>query len=160
MHPGRCLGLVGGLGVEAATHYYQKLAEAHEKQGVRLDLVMAHAEAAQIFEYARAGNRKGLANYLTGFLHRLQAAGAELAVIPAVTPHFCIRELMAASPLPVFNIFEPLIQELLARSIQRVAVFGTRFVMESGLFGMVPDVEVVQGRPEEVDYIHRTYAEL
>jgi aspartate/glutamate racemase len=83
MYQGRCLGLVGGLGVGAAIHYYKILAEAHEKQGVSLDLVMAHAEAARVFAYVQAEDREGLANYLTGFLRRLQAAGAELAVVPA-----------------------------------------------------------------------------
>jgi aspartate racemase len=153
-------GLVGGLGVGAAIHYYQKLAEAHEKHSVSLDLAMVHAEASHIFAYVQAGDRAGLADYLTGFLYRLQAAGAECAVIPAVTPHFCLPELVTISPLPLFNIFDPLRQELAARSVSRVAVWGRRFVMESDLFGMVPGVEFVRGHPEEVDYIHHTYIEL
>ena len=86
-------------------------------------------------------------------------AGAELAVIPAVTPHYCVRE-PAISPLPLFNIFEPLVKELSARSVRRVGVFGTRFVIDSALFGMADVVEVVQPRPDEVEYIHRTYVEL
>jgi aspartate racemase len=101
-----------------------------------------------------------LAEYLTGYIRRLKAAGAEVAAIPAVTPHFCVRELIATSPLPVFNIFEPLVQELAARAARRVAVFGTRFVMESALFGEVSEVEIIQSRPQEVDYIHNTYVEL
>jgi len=84
----------------------------------------------------------------------------EVIAIPAVTPHFCVRELMATSPLPVFNIFEPLVQELAARKARRVAVFGTRFVMESALFGEVNEVEMVKPQPPEMDYIHDTYVEL
>jgi aspartate racemase len=90
----------------------------------------------------------------------VKAAGAEVTAIPAVTPHFCVRELIATSPLPVFNIFEPLVQELAARAARRVAVFGTRFVMESALFGEVNEVEIIKSRPHEVDYIHNTYVEL
>jgi aspartate racemase len=101
-----------------------------------------------------------VAEYLTGYIRRLKAAGAEVTAIPAVTPHFCVRELIATSPLPVFNIFEPLVQELAARAARRVAVFGTRFVMESALFGEVNEVEIIQSRPQEVDYIHNTYVEL
>lgn len=67
---------------------------------------------------------------------------------------------MAAFPLPVFNIFEPLQKELRERGIERVALFGTRFVMESRLYGMVDGVEIVPARAEEVDYIHNTYVEL
>jgi aspartate racemase len=160
MNKGRCLGLIGGLGTGAAVHYYEKLAQAHEKEHLTLDLVMIHAETSRVFEYAGAGDRNGLARYLSSFIDRLKAAGAELAVIPAVTPHCCVRELLAISPLPLVNIFDPLVKELSARSVRRVGVFGTRFVIDSALFGMAGGVEVVQPRPDEVEYIHHTYVEL
>jgi aspartate racemase len=160
MNTSRCLGLVGGLGVGATIHYYGKLAKAHEAQGRTLDIVIVHAETSRVFEHVEADDRVGLAEYLAGYIRRLKAAGAEAAAIPAVTPHFCVRELIAASPLPVFNIFEPLVQELAARAVRRVAVFGTRFVMESVLFGEVRGIEIIKSRPPEADYIHNTYVEL
>jgi aspartate racemase len=160
MNTSRCLGLVGGLGVGATTHYYEKLAEAHEAKGRTLDIVIVHAETSRVFEHVQADDRVGLAEYLTGYIRRLKAAGAEVTAIPAVTPHFCVRELIATSPLPVFNIFEPLVQELATRAVQRAAVFGTRFVMESALFDEVNEVEIVKSRAHEVDFIHDTYVEL
>jgi aspartate racemase len=160
MNTSRCLGLVGGLGVGATIHYYEKLARAHEAQGRTLDIVIVHAETSRVFEHVREDDRDGLAEYLTGYIRRLKAAGAEVTAIPAVTPHFCVRKLIATSPLPVFNIFEPLVQELAARAARRVAVFGTRFVMESALLGEVNEVEIVNSQPHEVEYIHNTYAEL
>jgi aspartate racemase len=62
--------------------------------------------------------------------------------------------------LPVLNIFDPLITEVSSRSIQRVGVFGTRFVINSALFGMAGGVEVIQPAHDEIEYIHRTYSEL
>jgi len=156
----RCIGLIGGLGVGATVHYYKKLTAAYAKQHLPLDLVMVHAETSRVFEYAGANDREGLACYLSSFIDRLRLAGADLAVIPAVTPHLCIRELLARSSLPVLNIFDPLVKELSSRSVKRVGVFGTRFVMESALFGMADGVEVVQPPQDEVEYIHRTYLEL
>src|SRR3984893_18617417 len=160
MNTSRCLGLVGGLGVGATIHYYEKLAKAHEAQGRTLDIVIVHAETSRVFEYVRADDRDGLAEYLIGYIRRLKAAGAEVTAIPAVTPHFCVRELIATSPLPVFNIFEPLVQELAARAARRGAGFCTRFVMESALFGEVDEVGNIKSRPHEVAYIHNTYVEL
>src|SRR5579859_3857473 len=75
MTKGRCVGLLGGLGVGAAVHYYQNLAQAHNARGRTLDLVMAHAETSRIFEYLQVGDSRGMAEYLNGFLHRLKAAG-------------------------------------------------------------------------------------
>ena len=154
------MGLVGGLGVGATIHYYEKLAKTHEGQGRTLDIVIVHAETSRVFEYVQANDRDGLAEYLNGYIRRMKAAGAEIAAVPAVTPHFCVRELIAISPLPVCNIFEPLVRELAARATRRVAVFGTRFVMESGLFGEVREVEIIKWKTSEADYIHNTYVEL
>jgi aspartate racemase len=154
------LGLLGGLGVGATIHYYQNLVKGHDEQGRTPDVVITHSETSRVFEYVQAGDRDGLAKYLLGFIRRLKAAGAEFAVIPAITPHYCIRELIAASPLPLLNIFDPLVEELTVRGVRRVAVFGTRYVMESSLYGFAGDVEIIRPKPEEMEYIHSTYLEL
>jgi len=156
----RCLGLVGGLGVGATVHYYQSLAEAHQKHDRTMDIVITHAETSRVYHHVQAGDREGLADYLVGFINRMQAAGAEVAAIPAVTPHFCIRELVPRSPIPVINLFESLNEELSTRSVNRVAVFGTRFVIDSGLFGFLNRVQIISPRPEEVNDIHQIYSKL
>jgi aspartate racemase len=151
---------VGGLGVGATIHYYRNLAKAHAARGMALDLVMAHAETEIVFEFVRAGDRVGLAGYLAAFADRFKAAGAEIFAIPAVTPHFCEAELVGLSPLPIVSIFTPLQKEIASRKIKRVAVFGTRFVIASQLFGKVSGAEFSQPLPDEVEYIHQTYTEL
>jgi aspartate racemase len=160
MNKGRCLGLLGGLGVGATIHYYQNLVKGHDKHRRTLDIVITHSETSRVFEYVQAADPDGLAEYLLGFIRRLEAAGAEFVAIPAITPHYCIRQLIAASPLPLFNIFDPLVEELAARAVRRVAVFGTRYVMESSLYGLAGDVEIIRPTADEMDYIHSTYLEL
>ncbi len=160
MQESRCIGLVGGLGIGAAVHYYTELARAHDGRGRTLDLVMAHAETSRIFAYVQEEDREGMAQYLAGFIRRLKEAGADIAVVPAITPQYCLRELAAISPLPVVDIFAPLTQALAARSIRRAAVFGTRYVVQSALYGFVKNCEIIQPRPDEVDLIHSIYNEL
>lgn len=160
MQNSRCLGLIGGLGVGAAVHYYQRLAKGCEQHGLTLDIVITNAYTPRVFQFVEANDRAGLAEYLNGYIRRMQAAGAELAVIPAVTPHFCIEELVATSALPIISIFDPLREELARRMIGRVAIFGTRFVIESDFFGALAGVEIVRPRPDEIDLMHTTYVEL
>jgi len=105
MPTSRCLGLVGGLGVGAAIHYYARLARGCEQRNLTLDIVITNAHTPRVFAYVEANDRAGLAEYLNGYIRRMQAAGAELAAVPAVTPHFCIQELAATSPLPIVSIF-------------------------------------------------------
>jgi aspartate racemase len=160
MRESLCLGLVGGLGVGATIHYYTELTKAHEARGRTLNFVMAHAETSRVFAYVQAEDRDGLAQYLAGFINRLRDAGADIAAIPAITPHYCMHELVTISPVPLVNIFDPLMHELTARSIRKAAVFGTRYVVESALYGFVKGCEIVQPAPEEVDLIHGIYTEL
>jgi aspartate racemase len=163
---GRCIGLIGGLGVGATVHYYQELAKAHTGRGRVLNLVMAHADVNRVLGAAQAGDKAGLAEYLAALIGRLASAGAEFAAIPAVTPHICIAELLKLSPLPIVNPIQELqreIEELQCKKDGRgcrVALFGTRFTMESGLFGLLQGVEVVAPAPAEIDFVHQTYLQL
>ena len=156
----RCLGLIGGLGVGATVHYYERLAGGCEALGFALDIVIVHAQTPRVFAYVESKDRAGLAEYLNGYIRRMQAAGAEMAVIPAITPLYCAQELAAISALPIVSLVDPLNRELAARKARRVAIFGTRFVIESDLFGTLRGVEVMRPGPEEVDRIHKAYVEL
>jgi aspartate racemase len=157
---GRCIGLIGGLGVGAAVHYYRQLAKVHSARERVLNLVMIHADVKRVLGAVQAGDRDGLAAYLAGLIQRLLAAGAEFAVIPAVAPHIAIAELVALSPLPILSLIQEVKLDIEARGIRRVALFGTRFAVESRLFGQLENVDVVTPQPDEVDYIHDTYLQL
>ena len=76
------IGLVGGLGVGAAIHYYRELAAAHEQDGRPLELVMAHAQMSRVFEHASAGDLPGLARYLADILANLNPPVRPLASSP------------------------------------------------------------------------------
>lgn len=157
---GRCIGLIGGLGVGSAMYYYQELAKLHTARGCVLNLVMAHADVDRVPAAVQAGDKNGLAEYLSALIGRLANAGAEFAVVPAVAPHIAIAELMNVSPLPIVNLIEELKREIGPRRLRRVALFGTRFAVESRLFGYLDDMEVVTPHADEVDSIHATYLQL
>lgn len=154
------IGLIGGLGVGAGIHYYRELATAHELQGRPLELVMVHAQMSRIFQHASAGDLPGLAEYLAGVVARLQGAGATVAVLPAVTPHICIDQLTALATLPIVDLLAVVAAEVRHRGLRRVALFGTRFVIESDLFGRLGEVEVIRPRPDEIALINDTYVSI
>jgi len=146
------VGIVGGLGVGAGLHYYQQLAAAHAD--APLELAMVHTQINTVLGLVDAGDKAGLASYLSAVIGDLKAAGATFAVVPAVTPHYCAAELKAASPLPLVDMLECIRDEVQARELKRVALFGTRAVQESILFGQLDGVaEVVLPPAEEVAMI-------
>lgn len=158
----RTLGLVGGLGVEAGIYYYAHLVKAHADLGVPLRMVLVHADISKAMGHVIAGEREQLAEYLVRLIEQLANGGAGLAVIPAVTPHICIDAVVKASPIPLLSILDALANDLQRRGFRRIALFGTRFVIESNLYGALPpSIEVVRPAGEElarIDHLYRTYA--
>jgi aspartate racemase len=147
------LGLIGGLGPGATVHYYQQLVKSQPGE-----LLIVHADVDRVLGDVQRGDRQGLADYLARLIDRLAQGGANVAAISAVTPHFCIRELEKISALPLIDIVEVTNAVIQERGYQSVALFGTRFVVESGLFGMLDGVDVVV--PSEVEAIHEAYMQI
>ena len=152
------IGLLGGLGVGAAIHYYRELAAAHDRVGRTMNLVMVHASVTHVAEYAAKGDRMGLATYLSGFVEQLQAAGATFAVLPALTPHLGITELQSMAPIPVMDLTQLVADHVKARGLVKVALFGTRYVVESNMYGRLENA--VRPQAAEVEFIHTAYSNL
>lgn len=158
--PGKCLGIIGGLGVGATVHYYRELVRAWEVEGASPRVLMAHADVRQTLALVQAGRLQDLALYLAELLRQLQAGGAEIAAIPSVTTHACIDELTRISPLPLINLLDVIRQEIAARTLRRVAIYGTRFTVETRIFGALREIEIVEFQPGELQYVHDTYMQM
>jgi aspartate racemase len=155
-----CVGVIGGLGVGATVHYYEKITAACKARGTSPDLVIAHADVDYGQDLVRAGKLDELAGYLVSFIRRMARAGAASAAIPAVTPHICIAQLMKRTPVPLINIVDPIAEELRARKIRRVALFGTTFTMEGSLWGQLAGAEIVKPQPDEIVLIGQAYQRI
>jgi aspartate racemase len=153
----RCIGLIGGLGIGATILYYQELAKAHAARGRALDLCILHADVARVLGLIKAGDVAALTDYLAAFAERLHAAGAEMVALTGVAPHFCAPELARRAPVPLIDLVTEIGAAVRQAGYRRVSLFGTRFAMESRLFGRLADVEVVLPRPEELTQIHDAY---
>jgi aspartate racemase len=155
-----CVGIVGGLGVDATVHYYEQITAACKARGVVPDLAIVHADVDTGQNLIRAGRLDELARYITGFLSRLAQAGAEHAVLPAVTPHICIQELTPLLPIPLINIVEVLAAELVRRRIKRVALLGSIFTVQGSLWGQLAGIEILKPHPDEIAFIGAAYQRI
>lgn len=155
-----CVGIVGGLGVGATVHYYEKITAACKARGVVPDLVITHADVDYGQSLVREGKLGALAAYLAGFIGRMARAGAVAAAIPAVTPHICIAELTPLLPIPLINIVDTLASELRNRGIRRVALMGSVFTVQGSLWGQLSGVEIVKPQPDEIAFIGQAYQRI
>ena len=154
------VGIVGGLGVGATVHYYENITAACKARGVVPDLVIVHADVDYGQGLIRAGKLNELARYLAGFIERMARAGAQTAVMPAVTPHICIGELTPLLPIPLLNIVDVLVAELKRRKTRRIALMGSVFTVQGSLWGQLADVEIAQPQPDEIAFIGQAYQRI
>ena len=156
----RCLGLIGGLGPGATIHYYRELLAAHEKRARMPRLLITHADVQRVYAAVTAKDFDGLARYLAGLVTQLAAGGAEVTAIVAATPHICADRLVALSPLPLINMLTEVAGAVRARGLKRVALLGTRFTIETRMFGCLDEFEVIMPQADEIDRIHGIYGDF
>ena len=154
------VGIVGGLGIDATVHYYERITAACKARGFVPDLAIVHADVDHGRNLIRTGRLDQLAAYLAGFIERLASAGAGHAVLPAVTPHICIKELTPRLPIPLINIVEVLAAELARRRSRRVALLGSIFTVQGSLWGQLAGIDIVKPQPDEIAFIGAAYQRI
>ncbi len=135
-------------------HYYQALAKAHEQLHKPLRLLIVHADMHKVLGYVRAKQLGNLTEYLAMLIGHLKDGGADFAAVTAVTPHICIGELVPRSPLPLVDLLKVAHESVFGK---RIALFGTRFTIETDLFGALQAENTIRPQPSEVDQIHEAY---
>jgi len=159
----RRLGVVGGLGPESTIDYYKTLVEVWRRErpdGSYPPLIIDSLDVQKAIALVTAGDMHGLTEYLVESVQRLARGGAALALMSANTPHLVFDEVRAASPIPMISIIESASRAAAARGMKRVALFGTRFTMQSSMYpdGLRRDgIEVVVPTGDEQTFIHEKY---
>jgi aspartate racemase len=153
----QCLGLVGGLGPAATVWFYSNILEAFGPRRETPRIVISHADPDYARECVQTRAVDKLATYLAGHITRLHEAGATFATMPAVAPFICAAELKERSPLPVLDMIDSVNAAIAARGLKRIALMGTRWVMESGFFNRLEGVEIVPFSEAETTTVHDIY---
>lgn len=148
----KTIGLIGGLSWQSSIDYYRlvnqdvqaRLGGHHNARSVMVSVDFADAEALM-----RAGDWNGLERLLVDAGRRLEAAGADFAVLCTNTMHKLAGPLQAALRVPLLNIVDVAAGAVRAAGLEPVALLGTRFVMRedfyvarlaaNGVRALVPD---------------------
>ena len=132
----KVLGLIGGTGPESTIDYYRLLVAKYRKQadGHSPPLVITSIDLKRMVELMTAGELETVANELSAEIERLHKAGAHIAALTANTPHIVFDELQQRSPLPLISIVEAACDEVRARGMSTVGLFGTSFTMEASFY--------------------------
>ena len=80
------------------------------------------------------GDIDGIGDLMLASAFKLQAAGAEFLICPDNTIHQAMDYVTARSPLPWLHIAEVVTAEAASKGHRRVALLGTRWLMESDVY--------------------------
>jgi aspartate racemase len=81
-----------------------------------------------------AGDRAGVADLMLSSAGKLARAGADFLICPDNTIHQAMGHVLPRSPLPWLHIAESVALEAKARGFKRIAITGTRWLVDSEVY--------------------------
>lgn len=148
----KILGIVGGISPESTIEYYRLLGSA--------PVIINSIDLQRLLDLMAASDADAVTDYLAEAVQRLAAAGAEIGLIAANTPHVVFDEVQRRAAIPLISIVEATCAEAKSRGLQRLSLFGTRYTMAGRFY---PDVftregmAIVPPSAEEQAFIHDAY---
>jgi aspartate racemase len=158
------LGIIGGTGPESTIEYYRRLIAGYKvrRPGGHIPAVIINSvDNKNLIDWFTTKELGKVTDFLEVEVERLVYAGADFALIAANTPHLVFDELQARVRIPLLSIVEATADAAAAARLRRVALFGTRFTMQSA--EMFPPafskrgITIVAPDEQEQVYIHDIY---
>jgi aspartate racemase len=157
----KLVGLVGGLGPEATVDYYRRILGAWKERypGSAPRMIVDSLDVQRVMQLVET-DRAAMADYVLGSVKRLEAAGADFAVITSSSTHLVFDSVASRASIPMISLVETCADEAERRGLKRCALIGARFAMEADLypnaFGRRGLEIVVPDKPDR-DWIHDRY---
>jgi len=128
------LGLVGGISWVSTIDYYRHINEGINAELGGLQFAECLVDSINFGALQEQGWDRALPMLLDA-CRRLEAGGAEGIVLCANTAHLHADGIRAEIALPLIHIVDATVAEVRRQGLGTVGVLGTKFVMESDLYG-------------------------
>ena len=159
----KILGMIGGTGPESTVEYYRRLIatyHARVSESGAPPIIINSVDNKNLVKWFTAGELARVADFLGAEIERLARAGADFALIAAVTPHLGFDKLQQQASIPLLSIVEATADAAKKAGLRRLALFGTRFTMEAALFPEAfarRGMTIVVPNEKEREFIHEKY---
>src|SRR6266404_9149595 len=159
----KTLGMMGGVGPESTIDYYKNIIAMYrerQRDGSYPQFVINSIDLKKGIDFMNANNLAGMANYLLEEIIKLPRAGADFGIIAANTPHIVFDDIASNSPIPLISIVETTCAAVKVRGLKKLALFGTKFTMQSDFYQKVFEregIDLTVPESKDQDYIHEKY---
>lgn len=133
----KTIGLIGGMSFESTAVYYRLINEmVRDRLGglASADILMHSVNFADIVALQKAGRWDLAVEALTDSARRLEAAGADCALICTNTMHLVAPEVASGTGIPLIHIIDETAAALRAKGLKRPLLLATRYTMEHGFY--------------------------
>lgn len=156
----KTIGIIGGLGPEATIDYYKEIIQQVNLTDKSLnypEIIIYSVTMSKFIGMLKNKDYSGAAGYITECVLKLEAAGADFAVISANTPHLFFDEIQKSVSVPLISIVE--VSRIRAKQLglKRCGLFGTKFTMNASFFSDVfakDNIEVISPEENDVERIN------
>ena len=155
--------MIGGTGPESTVEYYRRLIAAYHarvSESGAPPIIINSVDNKNLVKWFTAGELARVIDFLVAEIERLARAGADFALIAAVTPHLGFEKLEQRARIPLLSIVEATADAATKAGLRRLALFGTRFTMEAALFPEAfarRGIAIVVPNEKEREFIHEKY---
>jgi aspartate racemase len=159
----KILGMIGGTGPESTVEYYRRLISTYHtrvSESGAPPIIINSVDNKNLVKWFTAGELARVIDFLAAEIERLARAGADFALIAAVTPHLGFDKLEQRARIPLLSIVEATADAATKAGLRRLALFGTRFTMEAALFPEAfarRGMAIVLPNEKEREFIHEKY---
>ena len=133
----KTIGLIGGMSWESTAHYYRALNELVKARLGGLHsarCILASVDFAEIEPLQRADRWDDAAAILNRAALGLERAGADFFLICANTMHKVAEQVVRGVRIPLVHIVDVTAERVRAAGVRRVALLGTRYVMQQDFY--------------------------
>jgi aspartate racemase len=163
----KTIGLIGGTSWASTVDYYRAINQLTNKRLGGLHSAKLFLYSLDLDEFITnldANDWDKIANDLTFFARKLEAAGANCIVMCANTPHVVANIVQSKINIPIIHIADATAQGVTEKKIKTVSLLGTKFTMENGFFQerlINLGIETLIPNEGDREFIHKTiFAEL
>ena len=159
----KTLGMIGGVGPESTIDYYKNIIALYrerQRDGSYPQFVINSIDLKKGLDFMYAGKLDSMAGFLLREIEKLPRAGVDFGIIAANTPHTVFDDIASKSPIPLISIVETTCAAAKVRSLKKLALFGTKFTMQSDFYQKVfkrEGIDLVVPESKDQDYIHEKY---
>jgi aspartate racemase len=155
-------GIIGGIGPESTITYYRRIISewrSRTADGSWPTILINSIDLKRELDLLE-NDLPGFIAFMADAVRRVHSAGAHFALFASNTPHVVFDEVQRSVNIPLLHIADAARDAAKRLGVRNVALFGTRFTMESSFYNdrFAPaGIRIVLPNDDERRWIHDRY---